>query len=69
MTLPADIARCANARKCALDGVCLRSMWHDNAPRAGRGGRDWGERWHSYFSPPPCNRPSPHLCGWYLEER
>ncbi|MBC8425100.1 hypothetical protein H8E07_13335 [bacterium] len=66
---PLDVARCANARQCELDGECLRSIWYDNAPRTGTPGLDWGDCWATYIAPPPCNRPSPHLCGWYLEER
>ena len=71
MTLPADVARCANARRCALDGVCLRSGWKEEPGWAGygRGQRCPAERWFPFVAPPPTQRPSPHLCGWYLEER
>ena len=65
MTIPADIARCANARRCALDGVCLRS----SGPRRRETPTGWYTEQVNYIAPPPATRPSPHLCGWYLEER
>jgi len=65
MTLPRDVARCANAHRCALGGVCLRSS--GVVRRMTDAG--WYAEQVDYISPPPAKRPSPHLCGWYLEER
>jgi len=47
---------CANNIRCPLGGQCARGR-----PRA-------PESKAPLVAPPVPNRPSPHLCGWYLEE-
>lgn len=54
--------RCANARRCALDGECRLSRWKHFDMDPFKAARNW-------IAPPPCSRPSPHLCGWYGEGR
>ena len=52
MTLPADVARCANARRCALDGVRLRS----SGPRRRETPTGWYMETVNHIAPPPCKR-------------